>query len=130
MWLQKKSQPFKTLSNEDDSFHLVTSLGRTTFLTSDGFLYSILTSAGDFKSPQYYVVLDLNGSQEPNTYGKDVFVLKRVPEKGVMPNGYDLSNEEVETGCSINTGVSLYNQYCAEKIRRAGWKIDKDYPWK
>ena len=65
----------------------------------------------------------------PNRVGRDVFYLTRVPKDGggIQPYGYDASNDSVEKACSkgLNNG-----NFCVEKIRRAGWKIEKDYPWK
>lgn len=73
--------------------------------------------------------IDINGGTGPNTYGKDVFVLERVHEEGksavVLPWGAKLNNDTINLNCSI-TGDG---RGCAEKIKRAGWKIDKSYPW-
>jgi len=102
---------------------------RVTLKTMDGFTYIINVCSGNVQAND--MLVDINGSAKPNKYGKDVFYFVRVidGEKGgvVLPGGYDKTNEEVNTNCSME-GDSL-GEFCAEKIRRAGWKIEKDYPW-
>ena len=65
--------------------------------------------------------------------GKDVFVLQRKEdgEKGgvVVPYGSERNSQSIEQFCSSDS-TDLSNGYtCAEKIKRAGWEIDKSYPW-
>ena len=89
------------------------------FYTNDGFLYGI-----DFKSS--YVMVDINGPKGPNQLGRDVFRFVKSDAKGnnLYLNCYDGSDSRLSVGCSRNHG-----ECCAEKIRRDGWKITKDYPW-
>lgn len=97
--------------------------------TMDGFTYIIFTSswkAGEFNIPTNWVWVDLNGPAAPNTFGKDVFFLLRVEDKGIMPYGYDQPQSYIDANCKQQTQGAT----CAEKIRRAGWVIDKSYPWK
>ena len=88
------------------------------FYTNDGFLYEI-----DFVGK--YVFVDLNGPKGPNQYGRDVFIFDIVSDaKGndLYPACYNES--DFSRSCS-----RIHRQCCAEKIRRDGWKITKDYPW-
>jgi len=43
----------------------------------------------------------------------------------MQPFGYEVSDAGVNGNCSR----SGWGERCAEKIRRDGWKIIKDYPW-
>jgi len=70
------------------------------------------------------VWVDINGSEGPNQIGRDVFWLVRAEDKGVFPKGFDKSDDYVNKNCK-----GKGDNTCAEKIRRAGWKIEKDYPW-
>ena len=104
---------------------------RTTFYTSDGFLYIIFTAQGT-SNPEgtvqnTHVYVDINGGEGPNILGRDVFILTRVEKEGggVQPFGYEKSSSIINASCS-KKGAGYY---CAEKIRRSGWKIEKDYPW-
>ena len=90
------------------------------FYTNDGFLYEI-----SFAGKNVYVNVDLNGPKGPNQYGRDVFIFDIVSDaKGndLYPSGYN--DSDFSRSCS-----RLHRVSCAEKIRRDGWKITKDYPW-
>lgn len=106
---------------------------RTTFYTPDGILYVVFTgvsssSTEDGTAPSSVVIVDVNGPKPPNSYGKDTFFLQRNTEiggKGIQPDCSSYSNAMLLNNCSKSgTGAC-----CAEKIRRDGWKIAKDYPW-
>ena len=114
-----------------DPGSLVYPLARTTFYTPDGFLYVIMTSitSNDEFIPSGMVRVDINGAAPPNMYGKDVFQLIRKTdgEKGglVLPDCSQYSDSQVNANCSDRG----YGTCCAEKIKRAGWRIDDSYPW-
>ena len=126
---------FDTLNYTNKPWIVVTEFGAgTSFLTADGFFYTIRTSGGDMTYPAREIFVDINGDKAPNMIGKDVFVLQRKEdgEKGgvVVPYGSELNARSIEQLCSSD-GTNLSNGYaCAEKIKRAGWVIDKSYPWK
>ena len=125
----KELQPWKTASNQKNTTAVVNLTHRATFYTSDGFLYVIFTSIGKTAEEGYMknnsIIVDLNGHEGPNRVGRDVFYLTRVEKDGagIQTLGMAYSDENVNNNCS-NEGY-----YCAEKIRRAGWRIEKDYPW-
>lgn len=105
---------------------------RTTFYTSDGFLYVVFVAVGSLDNTENVanssIIVDINGGKGPNKLGKDVFYFRRISdEKGndMQPLGYNYSDKSVNSDCSENGN----GYYCAEKIRRDGWKILKDYPW-
>lgn len=123
--------PFRTISGSTSGTISVVHPGtRVTFHTMDGFLYIIFTGTADgngsYKASKL-IFVDINGSKKPNVYGKDVFILDRLDDgKGVQPFCSGLSDSVINKSCSkISDGAC-----CAEKIRRAGWKIDSTYPWK
>lgn len=126
----KSQQPWSLPSGQHSDMSVVYDNNRTTFYTANGFLYVIFTASGS--SDKLYannsVYVDINGAEGPNRYGRDLFVLKRVEKDGggIQPSGFSSSNEDINRSCS-KTGDGLS---CAEKIRRAGWKIENDYPWK
>ena len=133
----KSHNPFKRLDgNSNSTVRLISKNNRVTFNTMDGFLYIIMTRSSRIdpdgnhilvSSP--YVIVDINGGRNPNQYGKDVFFLTRVPDgKGIQPYGYNFTNELINKYCS-KTEKSSNGDTCAEKIKRAGWQIDKSYPW-
>lgn len=122
--------PWKYPNGKKVDIALIAPTARTTFYSMDGILYVILTTAGDMTLPYYTIYVDINGGAGPNQMGRDVFMFSRVQEDGggVRPYGYNTSDNNLNKYCSKsnkNTG----SVYCAEKIRRAGWKIDKNYPW-
>lgn len=121
--------PLKKLNNTKYDIQVVAPDARTTFLTPEGSIFIILTySGGDTINVDSNVFVDINGGKLPNTVGKDVFVLTRIQnEHGVeiVPLGNTLPANKIDSNCTKGGSGS----YCAEKIRRAGWKIDATYPW-
>ena len=120
--------PITLPSGNKDGANIINERTRIGVQTMDGITYIIFTSHwnsndNDFTTPSNYVWVDLNGGEKPNKYGRDLFMLTRVENKGVFPYGYDLTNDRVNSEC-LSSGYT-----CAEKIRRAGWEIDKSYPW-
>ncbi len=131
-----KSRFFKQLDGETNPFQM-TNAANFTFQTNEGFVYSIQIR-GLWRGYPYFngtvgtdggiaIVVDLNGSKGPNTFGKDVFYLvgSNFEDIGIQPFGYQKTNEAINEDCS----KSGTGRYCAEKIKRAGWEIGKDYPW-
>ena len=138
--------PFILIDGSNDSIRVEWDGYRTTFLTMDGFLYQIWTGQGSGKKDSEgnegtvksnWVTVDINGGAGPNRYGRDVFFLKRVEGSdiveggaGIQPYGYDATDKTIKSYCSSSaSGDNRRGYYCLEKIRRAGWKIEKDYPW-
>ena len=129
----KKAAPWILANNQEVTTGVVVPGRRATFYTSDGFLYVIFTAMGSPTSETgdeafHNVIVDLNGAEGPNKFGRDVFYLTRVEKDGagIQTLGMSGSDRVVNENCS-SSGAGYY---CAEKIRRAGWEIDKSYPWK
>ncbi len=122
--------PWKTQNGNIVSTNAVAPTARTTFYTLDGFLYVILIGGGGSTPGSYvpikWLMVDINGSAKPNTVGKDLFYLTRVEDDGagIQPFGYNFSDTTIKSMCTKSSG-----KCCAEKIRRGGWKIEKNYPW-
>ena len=109
---------------------------RTLFSTMDGFVYFIILSywktLDQVQVSNPVVFVDINGGEKPNRLGRDIFELILVSDgKGVLPYGTNLSNDDVNKYCSYEVGIYDSDTVtCAEKIKRAGWIIDRSYPWK
>ena len=132
--------PFSYVNGNNLNAYVYDSKSRTSFLTADGFFYIIYVAnygkddAGNPKlQPFPWVLVDINGGAKPNRAGRDVFLLTRVDSEkdggGVQPLGYQLTNAQIDAACTKDANTRYKGQFCAEKIRRAGWKINKDYPW-
>lgn len=108
---------------------IVTGMG-TSFITTDGIFYNIRVAGGSGIVSE--ILVDLNGAKEPNKLGKDVFVLVRQNSEAkgavVVPDCSGEDSEFINKDCSNDSDQRAY--CCAEKIKRAGWNIDKSYPWK
>ncbi len=129
------STPWKRYNGNGDytGFNV---FSRIPFFTVDGILYSISLSGGttvpdpDVQYDYNYIgknaiFIDVNGSSLPNRFGNDVFMLVRNIDGSIMPLGYNLSDKNINNDCR-KQGKCLY---CAEKLRRNGWKSTADYPW-
>ena len=120
-WLQPNGSFF--------DYSVVETWTRVSFYSNDGFFYVVLVACGpksDWTSS--LIFLDINGGKGPNKVGRDVFYFQRIAdEKGndMQPYGYNNSDANINSNCSTKGN----GRFCAEKIRRDGWKILKDYPW-
>ena len=126
----KKENPWVFANNNVSNTKVVTTDKRATFYTPDGFLYVIFTAMGDKTQPSGFkkndlVIVDINGHEGPNKFGRDVFFFTRIQTDGagIQTWGRSYSDSDIDKDCLSN------GYYCAEKIRRAGWRIEKDYPW-
>lgn len=124
--------PWFAPSGKRYPIQLQTDYSRVGFYSLDGYFYLIVVLVGgskDSETTNSQIFGDINGANKPNILGKDVFVLKRKVdgEKGgvVVPACYSGSKSGIDNNCS-KTGSG---DCCAEKIRRAGWTIDRSYPW-
>lgn len=122
--------------NGSNSYTGFNAYSRIPIFTLDGILYSISQTGGsnDQDDNGIYdfnyigsngVFIDVNGPNKPNRFGNDVFMLVRNQDGSVMPLGYNLPDSKINQDCS-KQGKCLY---CAEKLRRNGWKPTNDYPW-
>ena len=133
----ESNTPFKTISGKAPSNPLLlVHRSRATFITMENFLYIIINQrfalTGTAFDNSRTVIIDINGPQKPNRYGRDVFVFLMLGgENGIVPMGFNKTDDEIKSGCSANNNNSPVDRgYCAEWIRRSNWKIPKGYPWK
>ncbi|MBQ8459851.1 type II secretion system protein [bacterium] len=122
------AQPYKNANGTRNGLHVVLNNLRTAFYTHDGMVYIIMTGGGDIVQKQNDIFIDINGGELPNKYGRDLFRFVRIEDNfgaRVSFYGYGMTDDELNSDCSKNG----YGYTCAEKIRRAGWRIEKDYPW-
>lgn len=127
--------PTYMLNGKPAGWHWRSERRRTLFSTMDGFTYLIVsnynkTSANNKAVSEELIFVDINGSSKPNRYGRDIFQLVPIANGGgISPYGYNLTDKEVDEKCSLSfTDTDITT--CAERIKRAGWKIDSNYPWK
>ena len=120
------------------STHIYTdySFGRIFFATADNMTFYLnimdwvnikydddgnLVSHDAVFSSRQDVIVDINGINPPNTFGKDAFYFIVDFKDGVVrPYGYGSTSSEINDNCSKN-GVGAF---CAAKIIREGWKIN------
>ncbi len=85
--------------------------------------------------------IDINGLQEPNRMGKDLFLFQIIKPYGLVPKGalgtitddenyqqtreYMLSCPKHSRACKSGS----VGYFCGELIMLDGWKIAPDYPW-
>ena len=95
--------------------------GRSTIMLPDGSVIIYVTNFGDIGSQidKNYILIDINGGNSPNVYGKDVFLFYRTENGGIQPRCKGLATEKIDSDCSKNgTG-----ECCAQKIINDGWKM-------
>ena len=123
--------PFQMPNGIMSTFNVVSSGYRRTFITTDGFVLamSVRRGGGTLEDgtlepiiDDFRILVDINGANRPNQNGKDTFYMQ-VTKKGVLADGYEKSNDEIEEECST------IGEYCFSKLIRDGWKIKDDYPW-
>ena len=97
--------------------------GRSTIMLPDGSVVIYFNGYGDNNQERLntsWVLIDVNGGKEPNTYGKDVFFFDRNEKGAIVPRCKNLTKEQVNSDCS-KTGTG---ECCAQKIINDGWKIN------
>ena len=87
------------------------------------------TSVADGTCVETYVHLifygDMNGFSGPNTFGKDVFVMRFNLRSRVFEfYQYGSSKESALRNCESGGGIT-----CGQLIYLDGWEIKDDYPW-
>ena len=97
---------------------------RVPFITSDGILYSMSIASGNASNKSNTILVDINGSKNPNQYGTDTFIFIPTESNVIMPYGYNYSYNDIEYNCN-KTG-----DYCAAKLMADSWDIKGNYPWK
>jgi type II secretory pathway pseudopilin PulG len=71
-----------------------------------------------------YIFVDTNGSNNlPNIAGRDLFFFRLTSKNKIYGAGYNLSNNQIQTGCAGKSSTRATGNYCAERIMRDGWQI-------
>jgi prepilin-type N-terminal cleavage/methylation domain-containing protein len=116
----KQKHPYTYIKGQgwNFNFYYPVNMG---IISNDGmfYAYQVRSSSGNL---DLGFLVDINGLTKPNKFGIDVFSLDQ--NNGFQPNCSTYTKSKIDTSCAA-TG-----ECCAEKIRRAGWTIDKSYPWK
>ena len=95
--------------------------GRSTIMLPDGSVVIYFNTFGDVGKEilKSYILIDVNGGNPPNVYGKDVFWFNRTENGAIQPRCKGLAADKINSDCSKNgTG-----ECCAQKIISDGWKI-------
>jgi type II secretory pathway pseudopilin PulG len=109
--------------------------GRILFKTKDGVIYYMTNLQWDnssgkqvaTNSSEIKILVDINGINEPNMLGKDVFKFSiSLNSNKVVPACYNKSEAYINSDCNSNGGSG---GCCADRIMRAGWEIKGNYPW-
>ncbi len=108
------------------------------FQTSDG--YSVNIDAYDYSADGRFgvkfkqngsdflaVFVDINGYNNPNIVGKDIFMFIFSPDVGFVPAGKHESDDVVNNNCSKKSTSNLAGYYCFEKLIRNNWHVDKNF---
>ena len=124
----------------DTSIYTNYPIGRVFFTTNDGIAYYVDIMRWENKydddgnlvshiakySTRQNVLIDVNGVNPPNTFGKDVFMfIINFDDSLVRPYGHDKTESEINDNCKLNGSGA----YCAAKLINDGWQMKKDYPW-
>jgi prepilin-type N-terminal cleavage/methylation domain-containing protein len=84
----KSITPWKHTNGNTNTTNFVNLNSRVTFLTTDVILFVIFASGGTLVPGESVerssIIVDLNGSKEPNVLGRDLFYFIRT-NKGIMP---------------------------------------------
>lgn len=73
------------------------------------------------------VFVDVNGDENPNIIGKDIFMFVFSPDIGFVPAGRNETDDVVYKNCSKSDTSNNSGYYCFEKIMRNNWKINKNF---
>lgn len=78
------------------------------------------------------IYVDINNIEEPNAFGKDLFVFSLINSQrnSVTPYGFGLPIKDIQNdenyGCNKKANMALY---CAALLKANGWKANSKYPW-
>ncbi len=134
--------PYKLPSGSDYEFSVQTnySAGRVYFTTADNTGYFVSIMYWDYDvddngnivsetarySKEQTIYVDINGVNEPNTFGKDIFLFTAdFNNNTVKTYCADKDSEYINRDCS-KTGTGFC---CSTKMANDGWIMDDDYPW-
>ena len=122
----KNQYKYKNGELEGISVYTYYKYGRIFFTTSDGLSYFITFCAWVNDKPTYrenfVVYIDVNGTKQPNTFGKDVFKFSLDSKSRIVrPLLVGHSDESISNNCE------KYGEYCSTRIMRDGWQIK--YKW-
>ena len=117
---------WKLLNGNYGAYNSPFNQDRHGLLTSDGFIYFYGINPIELSTDNdKIIIVDINGSSNPNQQGKDVFFFIRDEDSdSIIPYGADKTSAEIKSSCS-ETGNGLY---CAAWIRENGWHIPSGYP--
>ena len=134
-----------TKNNEDISYYRLSGQKETNFspisnpniIITKSVYWILYNRHTDYIS----LLIDINGADKPNTFGKDLFVYFLFKDKNLLiPHAWSDGGEDNPiTNRNILKNGPSYNSYqcnknargmwCAALIMADGWEIKNDYPW-
>lgn len=111
---------------------------------SNGMVYAFFAQGG---ANNFFIFVDINGNNDPNMVGKDVFLFKFHPKRYVLemegihcPKDVILNRLDhcIEgdfvfyffgSQCKLAENSGYAGGACGALIVKDGWKISNDYPW-
>ena len=106
---------------------------RTSFFMPDGTFVLLIYFSWDTTdgtpvakfSKKQRLYIDVNGNQNPNMLGKDVFYFVIDLENAALKHPETYKNQTKEM---LIQNCQTYGTHCSTLIMQASWQIDKDYP--
>ena len=110
---------------------------RAMFMTNEGIVYNVnfCRNTNQGTDNRAIIYMDINGGKSPNVLGRDIFVIQKAGDDGLMPYGYNLDKYYVDQYCLTNDinndsnigGEMAPNSTCLEYLRRRGWEAPRNY---
>lgn len=122
--------PWRNIDGSKINWGVMSNSSRVLFQLNDGTtVFLPISSTDGAGNPIYvgYFYVDINGAKAPNILGHDVFTFMVVNKKGIMPQCYSMSYDNLNRSCSKPSTNNT--NCCAAKIMADGWEIKDDYPW-
>lgn len=76
------------------------------------------------EKPTILLLVDVNGSGQPNVMGKDVFAMVFRNDE-LLPGGFDMTEDEIEKNCSKNCSGASFScgSYCMTKVMKNDFRL-------
>jgi len=121
--------PWYYMNGGQGVYNSPNNVGRVSFLSMDGILYTYAKNTDSetiMQDNDKTIIIDINGEQKPNQFGRDIFFFYRDEDAdSILPYGHNLSRAVINSSCS-KTGDGLR---CAVLVKENGWEFPNNYPW-
>ena len=90
-------------------------------------LYNQVGANSDGTATPPYFWIDLNGTNGPNTFGRDTFFFVLDDGANIYIPGQSSTRENLLKNCSTEPSY-IFSNYCSALVIKDGFKFSKDYP--